>query len=122
MKRLINWIRRHNEFTFVVFLIILIWYAAPPLLRLIDPQAGEFGVEMLYIPLIAGIFFFMGLLIIWLYLRLVFPAGFRILDNLFEYSQSDRWESSRLLLRLFGYLVILYSVSLLAVTGVSVIM
>jgi hypothetical protein len=123
MKRLIHWIRRHNEFTFVVFLIILIWYAAPPLLRLIDPQAGEFGVEMLYIPLIAGIFFFVGLLLIWAYLKLVFPKGFTLLDDLFENSEKlTIWQKSQLVLRLFGWLVVLFAMSLLAVTGMSAIM
>jgi hypothetical protein len=122
MKKWFKWLRKHNEFTFVVALVALIWYAAPPMLRLIDPQAGEFGVEMLYIPLIAGIFFFMGLLIVWLYLKLVFPKGFQILDDLFEIENFSKWEKSNIVLRLFGWLVVLYSVSLLAVTGLSSIM
>lgn len=122
MRKGLNWLKRHNEFTFVIALIALIWYAAPPLLRLIDPQAGEFGIEMLYIPLIAAIFFFIGLLIVWMYLKLVFPKGFEVLDNLFEQQNYTIWEKSNILLRLFGWLIVLYSVSLLAVTGMSAIM
>jgi hypothetical protein len=122
MKKLIKWFRRHNEFTFVIALIALIWWGAPPLLRLIDPQAGEFSISMLYIPLIAAIFFFIGLLIIWAYMKLVFPRGFKILDNLFEQDNYTLWEKSNILLRFFGYLVALYAISLLAVTGISAIM
>jgi len=123
MKKVFGFLRKHNEFTFVIALIALIWYGAPPLLRLVDPQAGEFGIEVLYIPLIAGIFFFAGLLIIWTYIKIVYPKGFRVLDDLFEDSETyTRWEKSNILLRLFGWLVVLYAVSLLAVTGISYIM
>lgn len=118
-----KWFKKNNEFTFVILLIAVIWYAAPPVLRIIDPQAGQFGVEILYIPLIAAIFFFVGLITIWTYLKLVYPKGFKILDDLFKDSEYyEKWENSRLLLRLFGWLVVLYSVSLLAVTGISAIM
>lgn len=123
MKKTLNWLKRHNEFTFVIALIALIWYLAPPLLRQVDPQAGEFGAEILYVPLIAAIFFFAGLLFIWAYMKLVYPKGFKVLDDLFEDSQTySKWEKSNILLRLFGWLVVLFSVSLLAVTGMSAIM
>ena len=121
--KLLKWIRQNNEFTFVIALVAVVWFAAPPLLRLIDPQAGEFGIEMLYIPLLAGIFFFVALLFVWAYMKLVFPQGFRLLDDLFESSKKlSSWEKSQLILRLFGWLVVLFSASLLAVTGISAIM
>ena len=123
MKKLIRWFRKNNEFTFVVALVLVIWYLAPVLLRLIDPQSGEFGVEVLYIPLIAGIYFLMGMLFVWVYLRLVFPVGFDLLDKLFEVNgEITKWEKLQVILRLFQCLVILYAVCLLAVTGISYIM
>ena len=123
MKKLIRWFRKNNEFTFVVALVLVIWYLAPVLLRLIDPQSGEFGVEVLYIPLFAGVYFLMGMLFIWVYLRLVFPAGFDLLDKLFEVNgEITKWEKLQVILRLFQCLVILYAVCLLAVTGISYIM
>lgn len=123
MKKIWKWIKKHNEFTIVIALIFVIWYAAPPALRLIHPKAGEFGVEVLYIPLIAGIFFLMGLLFIWGYLKLVFPKGFKLLDDLFEdIKEVPQWQKYRIILQLFGCLVALYAVSLLAVTGISFIM
>jgi len=123
MKKLIRWFRKNNEFTFVVALVLVIWYLAPVLLRLIDPQSGEFGVEVLYIPLIAGVYFLMGMLFVWVYLRLVFPVGFDLLDKLFEVNgEITKWEKLQVILRLFQCLVILYAVCLLAVTGISYIM
>jgi len=123
MKKLIRWFRKNNEFTFVVALVLVIWYLAPVLLRLIDPQSGEFGVEVLYIPLIAGVYFLMGMLFVWAYLRLVFPVGFDLLDKLFEVNgEITKWEKLQVILRLFQCLVILYAVCLLAVTGISYIM
>ena len=123
MKKLWSLIKRNNEFTFIIGLIVLIWYFIPPLLRLYDPQAGEFGIEMLYVPLIAGIFFFIGLLFVWLYIKLVFPKGFKILDDLFHNTEKmESWQKSQVVLRLFGCLVALYAISLLAVTGISAIM
>ena len=123
MKKLIRWFRKNNEFTFVVALVLVIWYLAPVLLRLIDPQSGEFGVEVLYIPLIARIYFLMGMLFVWVYLRLVFPVGFDLLDKLFEVNgEITKWEKLQVILRLFQCLVILYAVCLLAVTGISYIM
>jgi len=122
MKKVLKWFRKHNEFTFVIGLIFLIWFVAPPLLRMYDPQAGSFGVEMLYIPLLGVVFFFIEIIFLWLYLKLVYPKGFRILDNLFENADYyEKWESSKLLLRLFGWLVVLLSVNVLAVSGVSAI-
>ena len=123
MKKLIRWFRKNNEFTFVIALVLVIWYLAPVLLRLIDPQSGEFGVEVLYIPLIAGVYFLMGMLFVWAYLRLVFPVGFDLLDKLFEVNgEITKWEKLQVILRLFQCLVILYAVCLLAVTGISYIM
>lgn len=123
MKKFLRWLKKRNEYTFVAAFVLLIWYAAPPLLRMVDPQAGAFGIEMLYVPLIAAVFFFVGLMIIWAYIRLVFPNGYNLLDELFEKTKSlETWERSQLMLRLFGWLVVLYAVSLLAVTGVSAIM
>jgi len=123
MKKLIRWFRKNNEFTFVVALVLVIWYLAPVLLRLIDPQSGEFGVEVLYIPLIAGVYFLMGMLFVWVYLRLVFPVGFDLLDKLFEVNgEITKWEKLQVILRLFQCLVILYAACLLAVTGISYIM
>ena len=123
MKTLLKWFRQNNEFTFVIALILLVWYGAPPLLKWIDPQAGEFSIEMLYIPLLAGIFFFVALLFVWAYMKLVFPKGFRLLDDLFETNDNlTSWEKSQLILRLFGWLVVLFSASLLAVTGMSAVM
>jgi len=123
MKKFLRWLKKRNEYTFVAAFVLLIWYVAPPLLRMVDPQAGAFGIEMLYVPLIAAVFFFVGLMIIWAYIRLVFPNGYNLLDELFEKTKSlEIWERSQLMLRLFGWLVVLYAVSLLAVTGVSAIM
>jgi hypothetical protein len=123
MKKMIKWLKRHNEFTFVLALIALIWYGAPPLLKIIDPQAGAFGIEMLYVPLLAGLFFFIALLFIWLYLKLIFPRAFQLLDNLFDDPEKYTvWEKSSLLLRFFGWLVVLLVGALLAVTGMSAIM
>lgn len=123
MKKIIEWFRKKNEFTFVVILIALIWHFVPMLLRVIDPEAGEFGVEMLYVPLIAGIYFFIGLLFVWAYMALVWPAGYKLLDEVFNENQgSTKWEKLQVLLRLFACLVALYAVSLLAVTGISAIM
>ena len=123
MKSILKWLRQNNEFTFVIVLIALIWWGVPPLLRLSDPQAGEFSIEMLYIPLLAGIFFFVALLFVWAYMKLVFPKGFKLLDDLFETNENlSPWEKSQLILRLFGWLVVLMSASLLAVTGISAVM
>ena len=123
MKKVWKWLRKNNEFTAVIALIVVVWYLVPPILRLIDPQSGEFGVEVLYVPLIAGVFFLIGMLFVWMYLKLVFPTGFDLLDNLFETNGDiTKWERLQIILRLFQSLVILYAVSLLAVTGISYIM
>jgi len=123
MRKIWKWILRNNEFTAVLALIAVIWYAMPPLLRLIDPQAGEFGVEVIYVPLIAGLFFLVGILFVWFYIKLVFREGFKILDDLFINTKSlSEWEKRQLLLRYFGWLIVLYSISLLAVTGLSAIL
>ena len=118
-----RWIRKKNEFTFIVGLIALIWIAAPKLFRLVDPQAGEFSIEVLYVPLIAGIYFFVALLFVWAYIALVWPRGYRMLDVVFEKTENlETWERVQVLLRLFACLVALYAVSLLSVTGISAIM
>ena len=121
MRKLLKWLRRKNEFTFVIALIALIWYAAPGMFRMIDPQSGEFGIEVLYVPFIAGIYFFIALVFIWAYMALVWPKGYRLLDTVFETENLTSWERLQALLRLFGCLVALFAVSLLAVTGLSAI-
>lgn len=123
MKSIISWLRRKNEFTFVLALVILIWFFVPRLFRMFDPQAGEFSIEILYIPLIAGIYFFIALLFIWTYIWLVWPRGYKLLDQVFIQSEKlTSWERLQVLLRLFSCLVALFAVSLLAVTGISAIM
>ena len=123
MKKLINWIRKKNEFTFIIALIMLIWVAAPRLFRLFDPQAGEFSIEVLYVPFIAGIYFFVALLFVWAYIALVWPKGYRMLDIVFDKTEKlETWGRLQVLLRLFACLVALFAVCLLAVTGISAIM
>jgi len=123
MKKILYWIRKKNEFTFVITLVILIWFFVPVLFQKMDPEVGEFSLEILYIPLIAGIFFFIALLFIWIYIWLVWPKSYRLLDEVFVESEKlSTWERLQVLLRLFCYLVILFAVSLLAVTGISAIM
>jgi Na+/melibiose symporter-like transporter len=122
MKRIIKWLRESNETLGAVLLIIIIWYLIPPLLRIIDPKAGQFGVEVIYVAFIAVMYCLIGLLFIWVYLRIAFPKGRKLLDDLFEDSKLTAWQKSQLILRLFGWLVVLYAVSLLSVTGISAIM
>ncbi|MBN2774705.1 MAG: hypothetical protein JXR31_10680 [Prolixibacteraceae bacterium] len=123
MRKLVCWLRKKNEFTFVIALVILIWFFVPKLFQLFDPEVGEFSLEILYIPLISGVFFFIALLFIWLYIWLVWPKGYRLLDDVFIQSEKlSTWEKLQVLLRLFCCLVILFAVSLLAVTGISAIM
>ena len=123
LKKILAWIRKKNEFTFIAVLIVLIWYGIPPIFRLMYPEAGEFSIEVLYPALIAGIYFFIGLLFIWSYIGLTWPKGYKILDQVFdETDKITTWEKLQLLLRLFACLVALYAVSLLAVTGISYIM
>ena len=122
MKKLFKWFKNKNEFTFIIILIVFIWFLAPKLLRLIDPETGEFGAEVLYVPLIAGIYFFVGLILIWAYILLIWPDGYKILNDIFNVSKLTPWQKSQIILRLFISLIALYAISLLAVTGISAIM
>jgi hypothetical protein len=123
IKQVLHWMRKKNEFTFIIALIIIVWYVTPALFRLFDPQAGEFSIEILYIPFIAGIFFFIALLFIWAYIALVWPEGYKILDIIFQKTEKlETWQKLQVILRLFACLVALFAISLLAVTGISAIM
>jgi len=117
-----KFLKESSEILGTLLLIIAIWYLIPPVLKLVDPQAGQFGIEILYIPLIAVIYCLIGLLFIWYALRVNFPAARRLLDGLFDEKDLTLWQKSQLLLRLVQCLVALYVVSLLAVTGISYIM
>jgi hypothetical protein len=123
MKKIWKWIKEQNETIGTFLLIIAIWYLIPPVLRnTIDPQAGEFGSEVLYVPFIAIIYSLIGLLFVWYALRVNFPKARKLLDDVFEMEELTLWEKLQFLSRLVLCLIILYAVSLLAVTGISVIM
>ena len=122
-QQFIQFLRKKNEFTFVILLIVLIWHFMPIIFQKFDPQAGEFSIEILYIPLIAGIYFFIALLFVWAYMALVWPKGYKMLDEIFKNDSNMRlWEKVKVLLVLFSCLVFLFAISLLAVTGISAIM
>ncbi|OQB81376.1 MAG: hypothetical protein BWX87_00641 [Bacteroidetes bacterium ADurb.Bin123] len=123
IKKIASLLRKKNEFTFIIALIVVIWFAGPRLFRLFDPQAGEFSIEILYVPFIAGIYFFVALLFVWAYIALVWPKGYQMLDMVFDKTEKlETWEKLQVLLRLFACLIALFAVSLLAVTGISAIM
>jgi len=122
MKRIKYFLKESSEILGTLILIIIIWYLIPPVLHLVDPKAGQFGIEIIYIPLIAIIYCLMGLLFLWFALRVNFPTARRLLDEVFEKGDLTLWQKSQLLLRLVQCLVALYVVSLLAVTGISYIM
>lgn len=114
---------RKNEFLLIVVLILLVWKAVPLLMKWVDPQSGEFSIDTLYVPLIAGIYFFTALIIIWFAFWVRWPKGYKIFDDLFNSDQEvTLWQKSLCTIAVFFSLVLLYGICLLAVTGISHVM
>ena len=81
-QRLLRLLRENNEFWGIPLGILLFW-AAPPLLRVIDSTAGTFDLGILH-ALLWGIAAFMVIKgLVWLLLWLDFPELYHWLDDWF---------------------------------------
>ena len=81
-QRLLRLLRENNEFWGIPLGLLLFW-AAPPLLRLIDSTAGTFDLGILH-ALLWGVAAFMVVKgVVWLLLWLDFPELYHWLDDWF---------------------------------------
>jgi hypothetical protein len=107
MKNLFRFLARWNELISLP-LAILLWAFSPELIRMIDPTAGVYDAGIFQIIIFTLIQFFLFTGISWLYLKLVFPRGYDVLDELFNnpLNQISLWQKSKLALCLFSLLLL----------------
>jgi len=100
--KLLRFLKRYSEFLSIPLGLLLLWYS-PGLLRLIDPTAAAFDWGVLQIPILAIVFLFVFTGIVWLYIRITFPKGYKLLDDLFQNKNKEltQWQRSKLVLSLF---------------------
>jgi hypothetical protein len=107
MKKILRFFARWNELISLP-LAVLLWVFSPQLIRMIDPTAGVYDAGIFQIIIFTLIQFFLFTGIAWIYLKMVFPRGYEVLDELFTnpLNQLSLWQKSKLALGLFSLLLL----------------
>lgn len=97
-------LRKYNELL-TLPLAILLWIQFPKWILMVDPQATFYSLEVLQVFLFAVIGLFFFTFIGWVYLRIVFPKGYELLDDVFTNDKLTPWQKTICVLSFFYVLL-----------------
>ena len=87
-------------------LVIGLWAVSPWAIRLLDPTAAVYDAGIFQIIVFTFIQYISYIAVTLLVMRLLFPKGFLVLDDIFETYKLTQWEKARLSVSLFTLLLI----------------